>query len=143
GHRRRRHPGALDGIARRHRARAGEGNALGRRGAGDVQRRLWRPARQAPESAGQSRMNAVELRDICVAAAEAGARVLRDLYDRPREVSFKGRIDLVTDADRAAEERVLSVLHERVPGARVLAEESGETGAASGERFIVDPLDGT
>ena len=86
-------------------------------------------------------MNGAALRDICVAAAEAGARVLRDLYDRPREVSFKGRIDLVTDADRAAEERVLSVLHERVPGARVLAEESGETGAASGERFIVDSSD--
>ena len=46
-------------------------------------------------------MNAVELRDICVAAAEAGARVLRDLYDRPRDVRFKGRTDLVTDADRA------------------------------------------
>ena len=83
-----------------------------------------------------------ELADICVAAAQTGARVLRELYDRPRQVHLKGRIDLVTDADQAAEEAVLRALRERAPGARVLAEESGESG--SGEaRFIVDPLDGT
>src|SRR3954453_21492719 len=87
-------------------------------------------------------MNRTELRDICVAAAEEGARVLRDLYDRPREVHFKGRIDLVTDADKAAEEAVLKVLRERAPGAAILAEESGAQGGGS-LRFIVDPLDGT
>jgi len=87
-------------------------------------------------------MTSAELRDICAAAAEAGARTLRDLYDRPREVRFKGRIDLVTDADKASEEAVLRVLIERAPGASILAEESG--GQGSGDiRFIVDPLDGT
>ncbi|HEY6912790.1 MAG TPA: inositol monophosphatase family protein [Myxococcales bacterium] len=87
-------------------------------------------------------MNVVELRDVCVAAAEEGARVLRELYDRPREVHFKGRIDLVTDADKASEESVLRVLRDRAPGARILAEESGASG--EGEiSFIVDPLDGT
>jgi myo-inositol-1(or 4)-monophosphatase len=87
-------------------------------------------------------MSSEELRDICAAAAEAGARVLRDLYHRPRDVHFKGRIDLVTDADKASEETVLRVLHERAPGARILAEESGAQG--DGEVcFIVDPLDGT
>jgi myo-inositol-1(or 4)-monophosphatase len=89
-----------------------------------------------------------ELAAACVAAAEAGARVLRDLFDQPREVMLKGRIDLVTDADRAAEARVLEVLRARAPGVAVLAEESGAhagTGAsaAAGARFIVDPLDGT
>ena len=87
-------------------------------------------------------MRPEELRDICVAAAEAGARTLRDLYDRPRDVRFKGRIDLVTDADKAAEEEVLRVLHDRAPGVRILAEESGAQGEGK-IRFIVDPLDGT
>lgn len=82
------------------------------------------------------------MRDVCVAAAEAGARVLRELYDRPREVKLKGRIDLVTDADRASEETVLKILHERAPGVKILAEESGEQGQGDA-RFIVDPLDGT
>jgi myo-inositol-1(or 4)-monophosphatase len=83
-----------------------------------------------------------DLQDACLAAAQAGAKVLRELAGKPRDIHFKGRIDLVTDADRAAEEAVLLVLRERFPGARVLAEESGASG--SGElRFIVDPLDGT
>jgi myo-inositol-1(or 4)-monophosphatase len=85
-----------------------------------------------------------ELASVCVAAAEAGARVLRELFDRPREVLLKGRIDLVTDADKAAEERILHLLAERAPGVAVLAEESGAHGeGASRARFIVDPLDGT
>ena len=83
-------------------------------------------------------MNAVELRDICVAAAEAGARVLRDLYEGPRDVRFKGRTDLVTDADKASEETVLRILRERAPGTRILAEESGAHGGNE-VCFIVDP----
>jgi myo-inositol-1(or 4)-monophosphatase len=83
-----------------------------------------------------------ELQAACLAAAQAGADVLRELKDRPRDIHFKGRIDLVTDADKAAEEAVLRVLHERLPGASVLAEESGASGAGD-LRFIVDPLDGT
>jgi myo-inositol-1(or 4)-monophosphatase len=84
-----------------------------------------------------------ELGEICRAAAQAGAKVLRDLYHRPRDIHLKGRIDLVTDADKASEETVLRVLHERAPGTKVLAEESGESGQISETRFIVDPLDGT
>ena len=87
-------------------------------------------------------MNPAALRDICVAAAEAGARVLRDLRDRPRDVRFKGRTDLVTDADKAAEEAVLRILRERAPGTKVLAEESGAQGEGD-ICFVVDPLDGT
>jgi len=83
-----------------------------------------------------------ELKGACLAAALAGAKVLRELEGKPRDIHFKGRIDLVTDADKASEEAVLRVLYQRLPGASVLAEESGASG--SGDlRFIVDPLDGT
>jgi myo-inositol-1(or 4)-monophosphatase len=84
-----------------------------------------------------------ELEQVCVAAAEAGARVLRERYDQPRRVEHKGRIDLVTDADHASEEAVLRVLAERAPGVAVLAEESGARAGQGAMRFIVDPLDGT
>ena len=92
----------------------------------------------APAPAG-----AAELAAHCIAAAEAGAEVLRALFDQPREIRLKGRIDLVTDADHAAEERILQVLRERAPGVAVLAEESGDHVGAGAIRFIVDPLDGT
>jgi len=83
-----------------------------------------------------------ELGNACLAAAKAGAEVLRQRAGLPRDIHYKGRIDLVTDADKASEEAVLQVLRDRVPSARILAEESGASG--TGEvRFIVDPLDGT
>ena len=87
-------------------------------------------------------MNPEQLERICVSAAQTGAKLLRELFDKPREITLKGRIDLVTDADRAAEERILRLLRERAPGAAILAEESGESGRGD-LRFIVDPLDGT
>ena len=85
----------------------------------------------------------LELGRTCVAAAEAGALVLRELFDKPRAIEHKGRIDLVTDADRASEARILEVLRERAPGVPVLAEESGAHAGQGDARFIVDPLDGT
>jgi myo-inositol-1(or 4)-monophosphatase len=49
--------------------------------------------------------------------------------------------DYVTDADRASEDAILTVLDRRSPDIPVLAEERG--GARAGVRWAVDPLDGT
>ncbi len=70
--------------------------------------------------------------------------MLRECLHAPRTVTFKGPNDLVTDADKASEAAVLGYLRSRFPGAAILAEESGQSGAASAPlRFLVDPLDGT
>jgi len=80
-------------------------------------------------------------------AREAGA-LLCDLFSKPRDVGYKGKIDLVTDADRASEELILGRISRAFPDHAVLAEES------SGGRvprpdlpprhlWLVDPLDGT
>jgi myo-inositol-1(or 4)-monophosphatase len=85
-----------------------------------------------------------ELREACAEAARRGGAVLREKWGQVRTIEFKGGIDLVTDADRASEAALLAFLRERFPGASVLAEESGASGAgAGGLRFFVDPLDGT
>jgi myo-inositol-1(or 4)-monophosphatase len=87
---------------------------------------------------------AAELREICVEAARRGGAVLRERWKTQRIIELKGGIDLVTDADRAAEAAVLGFLRGRLPGAAILAEESGASGEGAGElRFFVDPLDGT
>jgi myo-inositol-1(or 4)-monophosphatase len=82
--------------------------------------------------------------DVAIAAArEAGALLLTRARD-PGTVSEKGRRgDLVTDADRAAETAVLERLTRSFPNAAILAEEGGMRAGSSGERWIVDPLDGT
>jgi myo-inositol-1(or 4)-monophosphatase len=84
----------------------------------------------------------VELRDTAVQVAHLAGRILADRFEGERTIEYKGGIDLVTDADRAAEAAILGLLGQRHPDHAVLAEESGaHTG--SGYRWIIDPLDGT
>lgn len=58
-------------------------------------------------------------------------------------VHYKGAIDLVTRADMESEATILAILQEAFPQHCFLAEETGENGASSEFRWIIDPLDGT
>jgi myo-inositol-1(or 4)-monophosphatase len=53
------------------------------------------------------------------------------------------RTDMVSDADRDAEELVRTMLARERPDDGLLAEEGSESEARSGRRWVVDPLDGT
>ena len=88
------------------------------------------------ESTAELRRTAEEL------ARRAGA-ILRDRFTQPRTIEFKGGIDLVTDADKAAEAEILSQLATRYPHHGILAEESGARLSRDSHRWIIDPLDGT
>ncbi len=80
-----------------------------------------------------------------VLAAEAGAAILRDRFERLSEVtvSEKGPSDFVSAADLASEAAIKASLGVAFPGARFQAEETTAHRATSGERFVIDPLDGT
>jgi myo-inositol-1(or 4)-monophosphatase len=78
-----------------------------------------------------------------IEAALAGGEVVRRYYGGKFEVSFKGEINLVTDADKESEQTIVSILRRRAPGATVLAEEGGGQKGTTTRRFLVDPLDGT
>lgn len=83
------------------------------------------------------------LRRTAEEGARLAGRVLAERFQGERTIEFKHTgIDLVTDADRAAEEALLRFLRERHPGHAILAEESG-TSQGAGLRWLVDPLDGT
>lgn len=84
----------------------------------------------------------LELQQAAEEMARRAGRVLADRFGGERTIEYKGGIDLVTDADRAAEEVVLQFLKARYPDHAVLAEESGVT-RGQGFRWIIDPLDGT
>jgi myo-inositol-1(or 4)-monophosphatase len=83
------------------------------------------------------------LRRIAEEAARLAGRVLAERFQGERTIEFKrSGIDLVTDADKAAEEVLLRLLRERYPHHSILAEESGAS-QGTGLRWLVDPLDGT
>jgi myo-inositol-1(or 4)-monophosphatase len=75
-------------------------------------------------------------------ALEAGAILLSE-FDHPAKISYKGEVDLVTQADRRSEEAIVTRLRHYFPKHAIVAEEgSGQEGDAR-HRWIVDPLDGT
>lgn len=82
-------------------------------------------------------------------ALQAG-ELLIDYQLRLRELrtEFKGRRDLVTEADRAAERLLVAGLRAACPGHAILAEEGVDSPAGRADRasdwlWLIDPLDGT
>ena len=77
-------------------------------------------------------------------AARAAGAILRDRFGRPHDVEFKGAVDMVTEADRAAEALIARMIRGRYPDHDLLGEEGARgVGASSPFRWVVDPLDGT
>ncbi|PLX93499.1 MAG: inositol monophosphatase [Desulfuromonas sp.] len=83
------------------------------------------------------------LLDVAYEAARAAGEVLLSMAERGVSVRHKGEVDLVTDADAAAEKTIIEILQRRTPDFAILAEESGDVATGSAGRWIVDPLDGT
>lgn len=81
--------------------------------------------------------------ETAMAAAEAAGEVLRSGFGRRQSVEYKGEVDLVTEADKQAEEAIKEVLKEAFPDYGMLTEESGEFAGEGDARWVVDPLDGT
>jgi len=81
-------------------------------------------------------------------ARDAG-RILVERQGRALQVSNKGDIDLVTEADLASEKLIIERVRSYYPRHAILAEESGASDGAiiaagkSEWRWIIDPLDGT
>jgi myo-inositol-1(or 4)-monophosphatase len=78
-------------------------------------------------------------------AREAGHLLVQRLGTA--KVTTKGDINLVTEADIAAEDLIIERIRSHYPQHGILAEESGEAVLVGGKRsewkWIIDPLDGT
>jgi len=84
--------------------------------------------------------------EVAVSCAHAAGEILVSLYaSSDFSVATKSsEVDLVTTADRAADEAIVTRLRAAFPDHAILAEESGATaGSHPGLQWVVDPLDGT
>jgi fructose-1,6-bisphosphatase/inositol monophosphatase family enzyme/SAM-dependent methyltransferase len=85
-----------------------------------------------------------------LAALEAG-RIVKAQYGQPSQVHYKDARNLVTQADKEAEQTALSIIQARHPGHAILSEEdpasrpddNGRWPIPDGVTWIVDPIDGT
>ncbi len=75
-------------------------------------------------------------------AREAG-RLLLERFHAGFQISHKGTIDLVTDADLAAEELIVGQIRKAFPSHSILAEERHNNRREGGVNWIIDPIDGT
>src|SRR3546814_8017898 len=99
---------------------------------------------EAPHRMQSNRLPLSEYLDTAVTAARAAAAILQAYSHNRAElvIDKKTRNDLVSQADREAEQAIIEILRERTPDLGIVAEESGgfTSGAAT---WYIDPLDGT
>ncbi|MBB65441.1 MAG: inositol monophosphatase [Waddliaceae bacterium] len=86
-----------------------------------------------------------EALDVASLAASEAADVLRKYWKQLSSVSSKTYPgDLVSEADKEAEEVAIACLHRHFPTYAILAEESGlREGKDHDFQWVIDPLDGT
>ena len=80
---------------------------------------------------------------VAIAAAAAGAQVVRAAYGTQVTRRPKSDLDFATEADLDAETAILAVIDSARPEDARLGEESGATGGTGARRWLVDPLCGT
>jgi len=83
--------------------------------------------------------------DVAAEAALAAGAILRSHFGKLESIEKKGASgNLVTEADHAAEAKILGMLQQQFPDHAILAEEGGRLGNAdSPYLWAIDPLDGT
>jgi myo-inositol-1(or 4)-monophosphatase len=90
-----------------------------------------------------------ELLQTAIEAARAAGDTLRELRNKPRQITEKGRLDIFTDADLAADAAIQEVIQRKHPTHVILSEESDAgKNIASWQPpdviyWIIDPIDGT
>lgn len=75
-------------------------------------------------------------------ALEAGI-ILVERFHKAKQITVKGRGDIVTDVDTFIESKILNSLSKEFPGANLLGEESSGPNFDTGYVWIIDPIDGT
>ncbi|MFM9903716.1 MAG: inositol monophosphatase family protein [Pyrinomonadaceae bacterium] len=84
--------------------------------------------------------------NFAIETARDAGQVLLEKFGRKINITKKGDIDLVTEADLASEALIIERIKSYYPKHSILAEESGEAvviGDGTTWKWIIDPLDGT
>ena len=82
------------------------------------------------------------MRSALSEALEKSGKVMRKHFGRAR-ISYKGKANLVTQADYESQESILAILKRRLPDHDYKAEEAAVKSTGSDFVWVIDPLDGT
>ena len=87
----------------------------------------------------------VHLADLAVQAARKGGSILMGRYGKPHDITNKGLINLVTEADLASEQAITTFLRSQTPEIAIMSEEQADSHGLEANQilWVLDPLDGT
>ncbi len=93
---------------------------------------------------GSSSLELKKTLEIATMAARQGADILLHFWGKLKKIEEKSAGNLVTEADRLSEQKIIEVIKSHFPDHQILAEESGLSSPRSSEYlWAIDPLDGT
>ena len=85
----------------------------------------------------------MSLLDTATKAARAAGHEIVKRLPQQRDTRSKGFRDIVTDADLAAQEALVSIIRSHFPQHGILSEEGLTPGGNNGTVWVLDPVDGT
>ena len=84
------------------------------------------------------------MKATAIECATSAGRLLLQHFGKVRHVQIKeSQSSVVTEADLASEQHILSIIRRRFPDHNIVAEETGFRDRGSAYTWVVDPLDGT
>lgn len=84
-----------------------------------------------------------QFKKVAIEAALSSGRFIKRSVGKVREITYKGRINIVTDVDKKSEKMIIKKILRHFPGHSILSEESSPRNTDSSYRWIIDPIDGT
>lgn len=84
-----------------------------------------------------------KFRKVAIGAAMESGLFIRKAVGKVHKISYKGRINIVTDVDRSSEAMIIKRIQAAFPDHSILSEESKPREKHSLYRWVIDPLDGT
>lgn len=84
-----------------------------------------------------------DFKKIAIQSALKGGEILQGYRGKVKRIRYKGVVNLVTEADRLSEDRIIKIIRKNFPEHNILTEESKGYEKGSDYKWIIDPLDGT
>ncbi|MFH0930961.1 MAG: inositol monophosphatase family protein, partial [Candidatus Zixiibacteriota bacterium] len=84
-----------------------------------------------------------DFKKTAIQSALKGGEILQGCLGKVKKIGYKGVVNLVTEADRLSEDRIIKIIRTNFPQHNILTEESEGYEKKSDYKWIIDPLDGT
>ena len=75
--------------------------------------------------------------------AKKAGLLLKSKFNQKHDITYKGDINIVTEADKMSEDLIIAEIIRVFPNHGILSEESPSIAGSADARWIIDPLDGT